>query len=544
MKKSYFFALIFQQKRVLKSGIFYDTIKSVIQGVETEMEQEFLLEMNGIDKRFLGVHALKGVNLNLKRGEVLALVGENGAGKSTLMKVLTGIHQPDGGSMTFEGKPYSVRNIRESLELGIGMIHQELNMMNHLTVAQNIFIGRESMVADFWINDGAMIKKARELFDYIGINIDPTVKLGSLTVGKQQMVEIAKAVSHNTKLLILDEPTAALTQSEIEELFKIMGDLKAKGIGMIYISHRMDEIKRISDRVTVMRDGEYVGTEDTDKLTKDQIIQMMIGRVVYEDPKQKSNVADDAEVVLEVKNLCSGNTIKNVSFKLRKGEILGFSGLMGAGRTEVARAVFGADPFDAGEIFIKGQRVHIKTPADAVRHGIGYLSEDRKRYGLMLIKSAAENTALASLDRYIKYGFISDRKMKNEARDMNAKLRTKTPSMDQLLKNLSGGNQQKVIIARWLIKNSDILIFDEPTRGIDVGAKSEIYALMSELAAQGKSIIMISSELVEILRMSDRVLVMCEGRKTGELDISEANQENIMQLSTMREEVSYGKEIS
>lgn len=544
MKKSYFFALVFQQKRVLKSGIFYDTIKSVIQGVETEMEQEFLLEMNGIDKRFLGVHALKGVNLNLKRGEVLALVGENGAGKSTLMKVLTGIHQPDGGSMTFEGKPYSVRNIRESLELGIGMIHQELNMMNHLTVAQNIFIGRESMVADFWINDGAMIKKARELFDYIGINIDPTVKLGSLTVGKQQMVEIAKAVSHNTKLLILDEPTAALTQSEIEELFKIMGDLKAKGIGMIYISHRMDEIKRISDRVTVMRDGEYVGTEDTDKLTKDQIIQMMIGRVVYEDPKQKSNVADDAEVVLEVKNLCSGNTIKNVSFKLRKGEILGFSGLMGAGRTEVARAVFGADPFDAGEIFIKGQRVHIKTPADAVRHGIGYLSEDRKRYGLMLIKSVAENTALASLDRYIKYGFISDRKMKNEARDMNAKLRTKTPSMDQLLKNLSGGNQQKVIIARWLIKNSDILIFDEPTRGIDVGAKSEIYALMSELAAQGKSIIMISSELVEILRMSDRVLVMCEGRKTGELDISEANQENIMQLSTMREEVSYGKEIS
>lgn len=544
MKKSYFFALIFQQKRVLKSGIFYDTIKSVIQGVETEMEQEFLFEMNGIDKRFLGVHALKGVNLNLKRGEVLALVGENGAGKSTLMKVLTGIHQPDGGSMTFEGKPYSVRNIRESLELGIGMIHQELNMMNHLTVAQNIFIGRESMVADFWINDGAMIKKARELFDYIGINIDPTVKLGSLTVGKQQMVEIAKAVSHNTKLLILDEPTAALTQSEIEELFKIMGDLKAKGIGMIYISHRMDEIKRISDRVTVMRDGEYVGTEDTDKLTKDQIIQMMIGRVVYEDPKQKSNVADDAEVVLEVKNLCSGNTIKNVSFKLRKGEILGFSGLMGAGRTEVARAVFGADPFDAGEIFIKGQRVHIKTPADAVRHGIGYLSEDRKRYGLMLIKSVAENTALASLDRYIKYGFISDRKMKNEARDMNAKLRTKTPSMDQLLKNLSGGNQQKVIIARWLIKNSDILIFDEPTRGIDVGAKSEIYALMSELAAQGKSIIMISSELVEILRMSDRVLVMCEGRKTGELDISEANQENIMQLSTMREEVSYGKEIS
>lgn len=492
--------------------------------------------MNGIDKRFLGVHALKGVNLNLKRGEVVALVGENGAGKSTLMKVLTGIYQPDGGTITYEGSPYAVRNIREAQELGIGMIHQELNMMNHLTVAQNIFIGRESLAGGVWIDDAQMVKKTRELFNYIGINIDPTIKLGTLTVGKQQMVEIAKAVSHNTKLLILDEPTAALTQTEIEELFKIMGDLKAKGIGMIYISHRMDEIKRISDRVTVMRDGEYVGTVDTDKTTKDEIIQMMIGRVVYEDPKQKSNVPDDAEVVLEVKNLCSGNTIKNVSFQLRKGEILGFSGLMGAGRTEVARAIFGADPYDCGEIYIKGERVEIRTPADAVQHGIGYLSEDRKRYGLMLIKSVAENTAIANMDRYIKFGFINDRKMKEEALEYNTKLRTKTPSMNQLLKNLSGGNQQKVIIARWLIKNSDILIFDEPTRGIDVGAKSEIYTLINELAAQGKSIIMISSELVEILRLSDRVLVMCEGRKTGELDIAEANQENIMKLSTMREE--------
>ena len=475
-------------------------------------------------------------NLNLKRGEVLALVGENGAGKSTLMKVLTGIYQPDGGTITYEGSPYAVRNIREAQELGIGMIHQELNMMNHLTVAQNIFIGRESLAGGVWIDDAQMVKKTRELFNYIGINIDPTIKLGTLTVGKQQMVEIAKEVSHNTKLLILDEPTAALTQTEIEELFKIMGDLKAKGIGMIYISHRMDEIKRISDRVTVMRDGEYVGTVDTDKTTKDEIIQMMIGRVVYEDPKQKSNVPDDAEVVLEVKNLCSGNTIKNVSFQLRKGEILGFSGLMGAGRTEVARAIFGADPYDCGEIYIKGERVEIRTPADAVQHGIGYLSEDRKRYGLMLIKSVAENTAIANMDRYIKFGFINDRKMKEEALEYNTKLRTKTPSMNQLLKNLSGGNQQKVIIARWLIKNSDILIFDEPTRGIDVGAKSEIYTLINELAAQGKSIIMISSELVEILRLSDRVLVMCEGRKTGELDIAEANQENIMKLSTMREE--------
>lgn len=498
--------------------------------------QNLLLEMNGIDKRFLGVHALKGVHFDLRYGEIHALVGENGAGKSTLMKVLTGIHQPDGGEILYEGAPYAVKNIGESQQLGISMIHQELNMMNDLTVAQNIFIGRESMAGKVWIKDGDMVKESEKLFRRIGIRIDPHTLLGQLTVGKQQMVEIAKAISRDCKLLILDEPTAALTQTEIEELFRIMLDLKEKGIGMIYISHRMDEINRISDRITVMRDGEYVGTVNTAEVTKDDIINMMIGRVVYEDPKTQSEVPDDAEVVLEVKNLRSGKTIKDVSFQLRKGEILGFSGLMGAGRTEVARAIFGADSYDSGEIIVKGKRVHIKSPEDAVRHGIGYLSEDRKRYGLLLIKSVAENTAISSMERYIRMGWINDRKLKEEAAAQNAKLRTKTPSMEQALKNLSGGNQQKVIIARWLIKNSDILIFDEPTRGIDVGAKSEIYSLMNELAKQGKSIIMISSELVEILRMSDRVLVMCEGRKTGELDISEANQENIMHLATMREE--------
>lgn len=498
--------------------------------------QNLLLEMNGIDKRFHGVHALKGVHFDLKYGEIHALVGENGAGKSTLMKVLTGIHQADGGSITYLGSPYSVKNIGEAQHLGISMIHQELNMMNHLTVAQNIFIGRESMAGKAFIKDGDMIEEAEKLFERIGIKIDPRTTLGNLTVGKQQMIEIAKAISRDCKLLILDEPTAALTQTEIDELFAIMADLKAKGIGMIYISHRMDEIKRISDRITVMRDGEYVGTVNTEEVTKDEIINMMIGRVVYEDPKTHSEVADDAEVVLEVKNLCSGRTIKDVSFTLRRGEILGFSGLMGAGRTEVARAIFGADKFDSGEIYVKGKKVNIKTPADAVKHGIGYLSEDRKRYGLMLLKSVAENTAIASMDKYVSAGLINDGKLKADAIEYNKKLRTKTPSIDQILKNLSGGNQQKVIIARWLIQDSDILIFDEPTRGIDVGAKSEIYTLMNELSKQGKSIIMISSELVEILRMSDRVLVMCEGRKTGELDISEANQENIMQLATMREE--------
>lgn len=492
-----------------------------------------LLEMNDVSKRFLGVHALKGVHFDLRCGEVHALVGENGAGKSTLMKVLTGIHQPDSGEIFFEGKPYAVKNIGEAQNLGISMIHQELNMMNDLTVAQNVFIGRELKKGP-WLDDAGMVRETQKIFDRIGIKIDPKTKLGRLTVGKQQMVEIAKAVSRDCKLLILDEPTAALTQTEIEDLFRIMGDLKAKGIGMVYISHRMDEISRISDRITVMRDGEYVGTVDTATVTKDDIINMMIGRVVYEDPKTHSEVPEDAETVLEVRNLSSGNLFKDVSFKLRKGEILGFSGLMGAGRTEVARAIFGADPRDGGEIFVNGKRVNIKTPEDAVKLGIGYLSEDRKRYGLLLDKSVAENTALASIDKYTKGGIINDRQIKAEAREENAKLRTKTPSMEQLLKNLSGGNQQKVIIARWLIKNSDILIFDEPTRGIDVGAKSEIYTLMNQLAKQGKSIIMISSELVEILRMSDRILVMCEGRKTGELDISEANQENIMQLATLR----------
>ena len=492
-----------------------------------------LLEMNDVSKRFLGVHALKGVHFDLRYGEVHALVGENGAGKSTLMKVLTGIHQPDSGEIFFEGKPYAVKNIGEAQNLGISMIHQELNMMNDLTVAQNVFIGRELKKGP-WLDDAGMVRETQKIFDRIGIKIDPKTKLGRLTVGKQQMVEIAKAVSRDCKLLILDEPTAALTQTEIEDLFRIMGDLKAKGIGMVYISHRMDEISRISDRITVMRDGEYVGTVDTVSVTKDDIINMMIGRVVYEDPKTHSEVPEDAETVLEVRNLSSGNLFKDVSFKLRKGEILGFSGLMGAGRTEVARAIFGADPRDGGEIFVNGRRVNIKTPEDAVKLGIGYLSEDRKRYGLLLDKSVAENTALASIDKYTKGGIINDRQIKAEAREENAKLRTKTPSMEQLLKNLSGGNQQKVIIARWLIKNSDILIFDEPTRGIDVGAKSEIYTLMNQLAKQGKSIIMISSELVEILRMSDRILVMCEGRKTGELDISEANQENIMQLATLR----------
>ena len=407
-------------------------------------------------------------------------------------------------------------------------------MMNHLTVAQNIYIGREPMKGGF-IDDRKMEADATELFKRIGVRIDPSVKLGSLTVGRQQMVEIAKAVSRDSKLLILDEPTAALTQPEVEDLFRIMHDLQRKNIGMIYISHRMDEINRISDRVTVMRDGEYVGTEYTKNLTKDDIVKMMVGRVIYGEQKEKSLVPDDAPVVLEARNIVSGKTLKNVSFKLRKGEILGFAGLMGAGRTELARAVYGADPFDSGEIFVNGKKTEIKTPEAAVKHGICYLSEDRKQFGLMLGKSVTENTVLASLDDYIRFGWINDAAAKAAAEEKNKQLRTKTPSMDQLLKNLSGGNQQKVIVARWLLKDSDVFIFDEPTRGIDIGAKSEMYDLMAELAAQGKSIIMISSELAEIQRLSDRVIVMCEGRITADLPIEGLTQEEIMKYATMRQ---------
>lgn len=497
---------------------------------------DVILEMNNIEKYFSGVHALKSVHFDLKKGEVHALMGENGAGKSTLMKVLCGIHEPNAGEMTIFGKKTTFQNIAGSQKAGISIIHQELNMMNHLTVAQNIYIGREPLKDKCWIDDKKMEEDANKLFKRIGVNIDPSVTLGTLTVGKQQMVEIAKAISFDSKILILDEPTATLTQTEVDELFAIMDDLRDKGIGMIYISHRMDEITRISDRVSVMRDGEYIGTVNTKDTTKDEIVKMMVGRVIYGDQKEHSNVSEDAPVVLEVKNLNSGKTIKDVSFKLRKGEILGFSGLMGAGRTEVARAIYGADPFDSGEILINGKKVTIKTPEQAVQKGICYLSEDRKRYGLLLIKSVAQNIALSSLENYIKSGFIDDKKIEKDSIKINKKIKIKTPTMQQQVKNLSGGNQQKVIVAKWLIKDSDIFIFDEPTRGIDIGAKSEMYTLMEELASKGKSIIMISSELAEIQRLSDRVVVMCEGRVTKTLNIEDVTQEEIMKYATLREE--------
>ncbi len=493
-----------------------------------------LLTMKNIKKSFSGVAALKNAELELNKSEVVALMGENGAGKSTLMKILTGIYSKDEGTVTFEGKEVEYKSVSESEEAGIAIVHQELNMMNDLTVAQNLFIGKERKKG-FFIDDAKMAEDAKELFKKLNVDINPNVKIGNLTVGKQQMVEIAKAISTNAKVIVFDEPTAALTDSEIEELFKVINDLKAKGTGIIYISHRMDEINVISDKVIVMRDGEYVGTLVTKECTKDDIIKMMVGRTVFMDPKTKSDVGADAEVVLKCENLNRGKHVKDVSFELRKGEILGFSGLMGAGRTEVARLIFGADPMDSGKIFIHGREVSIKSTKDAVNAGIGYLSEDRKRFGLLVDKSVEENTTLSSLEKFTKGLFIDGGKEKTVSEKYVKELKTKTPNVKQIIKKLSGGNQQKVVIAKWLVKDSEILIFDEPTRGIDVGAKSEIYDLMERLVKEGKSIIMISSELPEVLRMSDRVIVMCEGRITGCLDISEASQEGIMTCATNRQ---------
>lgn len=495
---------------------------------------QVIMTMKGIDKSFLGVQALKQVSLEIERGEVHALMGENGAGKSTLMKVLTGIYKKDKGDITYEGKEVEFSNPGEAQAAGVVIVHQELNMMNHLTVAQNIFIGREMMTGRL-VDDKKMNEEAAGLFKKLNIDIDPSESMGRLTVGKQQMCEIAKAISHDAKIIVFDEPTAALTESEIGELFKIIRDLRRKQMGIIYISHRMDEIKMITDKVTVMRDGSYVGTLITKDCTKSDIINMMIGRVIYEEPKSKSNVPDDAQVVLKVEHLTAGKLVQDVSFELRKGEILGFSGLMGAGRTETARALFGADTKECGDIYVNGERVDIKSPTDAVRHGIGYLSEDRKRYGIVLSKTVAENAVMAALRKFIKGIFIDKKKENQVASEYAGSLKIKTPSVNWQVANLSGGNQQKVVLAKWLVRDCDILIFDEPTRGIDVGAKSEIYHLMNKLVKDGKSIIMISSEMTEILRMSDRIVVMCEGKKTGEMDISEATQENIMYAATQRE---------
>ena len=464
----------------------------------------------------------------------MALVGENGAGKSTLMKILTGIYSKDGGTIEYFGEEIELHGPRDAQDRGICIVHQELNLMQHLTVADNIYIGREPTRGPL-LNQAEQNRWTQELMDSLHLHIDPKAVVRTLSVAKQQMVEIAKALSrNNTKLLILDEPSAVLTDTEIDDLFVFVRQLKATGVGIIYISHRMDELKRITDRITVMRDGQYVGVLETEKTDIPEVVRMMVGRTIYEEPKTQSAVPADAPVILECEHLKSLD-VKDVSFHLKKGEILGFSGLMGAGRTETMRLLCGADSMDSGTIKINGQPVRIKTPKDAVKHGIGYLSEDRKRFGLCLNLSITDNTVMPSINTLFKGPMVNDRVADRYSEEYIEKIKTKTPTTKARVGSLSGGNQQKVVISKWLLRDCDILIFDEPTRGIDVGAKSEIYKLMNQLAEEGKSIIMISSDMPELLRMSDRVVVMCEGRITGELDISEATQEKIMTLATKRE---------
>jgi len=492
-----------------------------------------LVEMTGIDKAFPGVRALSGARFELLPGEVHALMGENGAGKSTLMKILSGVYTRDAGDVRLDGRPVDIGSPREAQDLGLGIIHQELALMRDLTAAQNIFIGREPRRFGI-LDERALNRDAQAIFDTMNLKLAPTVPVETLTIAKQQMVEIAKALSYRSRVLIMDEPTAALNDAEIAELFAIIRRLKAEGVGIVYISHKMDEIKRISDRVTVMRDGEYVGTVPAADTPIDTIISMMVGRTLSTEKLVVPNMAD-APLALDVRNLRRGREIRDVSFSVRQGEILGFAGLMGAGRTEVARAIFGADRREGGEIWVHGKRVGIATPRDAVANGIGYLSEDRKLFGLATGLDVRNNIALASLDRFTgPAGLLDDAGMREAAQAYIAQLAIKTPSDAQEARLLSGGNQQKVVIAKWLLRDCDILIFDEPTRGIDVGAKSEIYKLLNSLAAQGKAIIVISSELPEILRLSHRIAVMCEGRLTGILP-GGAGQEEIMRLATQRE---------
>ena len=496
---------------------------------------EPLVVMEGIDKSFPGVQALSGCRFDLRAGEVHALIGENGAGKSTIMKILTGVYRKDGGTIRYKGKEVEFHTPAQALHHGVCIIHQELNLMPHLTIAQNIFIGREPRRGlPFWLDDAAMNRKAAELLAHMKLDMDPTMKVSELTVARQQMVEIAKALSYNSEVLVMDEPTAALTESEIEELFRIIAELRAKGVAIVYISHRMEELKRVSDRVTVMRDGCWVATRDMKDVTIPEIISMMVGRTILDTGRIYGGKATD-EVVLEVQGLQRGRLVRDVSFSLRKGEILGFAGLMGAGRTEVARTLFGADVAQAGTVKVKGKQVSIRSPRQAVANGIGYLSEDRKRYGIVTGLDVETNIAMPSMEQYSGFaGWMNTKRIRESADRYVELLRIKTPGVTQKVKFLSGGNQQKVVIGKWLDRDCDILIFDEPTRGIDVGAKSEIYKLLGDLAAQGKSIIMISSELPEVLRMSDRIVVMCEGRITGELDGDTATQEDIMALATKR----------
>jgi inositol transport system ATP-binding protein len=494
------------------------------------MTDEFLLEMQGIDKLFPGVHALDHVDLRVRPGTVHSLMGENGAGKSTLMKVLIGMYQPDGGTITFDGNQVTIPDTATGLGLGISMIHQELSPVPEMTVAENIWLGREPLTKFGLISRREMKRSTQALFDRWEILIDPTRQMKNLSIAQTQMVEIAKAISFDSKLIIMDEPTSAITETEVAHLHRMIGQLRATGTAIIYITHKMDEVFRISDDITVYRDGKHVATLPAAELDRDKLITLMVGReLTHMFPKLDAEIG---EVILKVENLHRGTVVKDVSFELHRGEILGFAGLMGAGRTEVLETIFGVFKAESGTISINGKQLSINQPTDAINAGMALLTEDRKLTGIMGVLSVRDNMIMAALPKYSPGGFLNRRKIDKDCQAQREALALKTPSLDQLIQNLSGGNQQKVLISRWLLTLPDILMIDEPTRGIDVGAKSEIHRLMSMLAQQGKAIIMVSSEMPEVLGMSDRVVVMHEGRVSGVVARADATQERIMQLAT------------
>lgn len=492
---------------------------------------EFVLEMRDVVKRFPGVVAVKNAHLDLRPGEVHCLVGENGAGKSTLMKILSGALPLDSGTITLSGEPVNIHSPHHAQQLGISMIYQEFNLSPFLSVAENIFLGREPRIPRTpFIHWKKMYADAREILGRIRVNLDVRKPVNECSVAQQQMVEIAKAISFNSKIIVMDEPSATLTDHELEALFELIRELKRQGIGMIYISHRLEEIFAIGDRVTVMRDGEYIATKAVREVSREEIIRMMVGReLTHEFPKE---VFDRGKERLSVRGLSRQGVFRDISFSLHEGEIVGLTGLVGAGRTEVARAIFGADAIDAGTLMLDGEPITVKSPQDAIRQGIGLLTEDRKNQGLILGMSVRENTTLANLRSLVKWLFVNRAKEKQVTGNFVRELQIKTPTIEQTAQNLSGGNQQKVVLAKWLFTESKVLIFDEPTRGIDVGAKVEIYKLMNELVRKGVCILMISSELPEVLGMCDRILVMHEGHIAGELSRADATQERVMQLAT------------
>ncbi|HDT6601304.1 TPA: sugar ABC transporter ATP-binding protein [Citrobacter freundii] len=497
---------------------------------------ETFLQMSHITKRFPGVLALSNVDFALRKGEVHALLGENGAGKSTLMKILSGVYQPDEGDIIFEGQSVSFASPLSAQSAGITIIHQEFNLFPELTVEENIFIGREFCKNNRWRLDEKQQRQAAiDILQKLNLNISPETLVADLTVAQQQMVEIAKAISVNAKILIMDEPTAALTETEIDSLFQVTRLLKEQGTGIVYISHRLEELALIADRATVMRDGQFIATVDYDAVKISDLIAMMVGRDLGNIYPRRGPLAQ-RKPVLEVSGLTRNGVLNNIDFTLYQGEILGFAGLMGAGRTELARAIFGADPIDGGTLKLNGKVTVIKDIPDAIQQGISYLTEDRKKEGLALGLSVERNIMLGNYPEYSdRYGNVDSKRCQKTSEEQVKALRIKTPHLEQAALNLSGGNQQKIIIARWVCKDTDILIFDEPTRGIDVGAKLEIYELMNRLVAKGKSIIMISSELPEVLGMCDRILVMRNGRITGELASDDATQEKIMQYATLED---------